>query len=166
MQTSVNRGLNGMWSVGQHVWALGHAKKCCEYKFKDSDGLCAGSVSKRRNGNNRTFVYQTHMWVVLGVFMNQQKAIDILRSTYSDQERGIRNKMCLNYNISKLWISLILPAPYLRSMIDSMHDLRLFWLALLIDKTYVKERDTHTHFWYAKDMDYNMVSSVLHHSTI
>ena len=50
MQTSVNRGLLGVLSIMLKVWSVCYAKKCCEYTLEDSDGLCAGTVSKRITG--------------------------------------------------------------------------------------------------------------------
>ena len=100
---------------------------------------------KTRNVNYRIFVYQTHTWVIQGVFMEQEQAIDELRSTSSDQEAS-EIKYAKTMNISKLWISRNLPASYLRSIMDIMHDLRLFW--------------------DAKGMNYHMVSPILHDSTM
>ena len=107
--------------------------------------------SLRRNGfktwneNYRIFVYQTHTWVIQGVFMEQEQAINELRSTTSDQEAS-EIKYAKTMNISKLWISRNLPASYLRSIMDFMHDLRLVW--------------------DAKGMNYHMVSPILHDSTM
>ena len=67
---------------------------------------------KTRNVNYRIFVYQTHTWVIQGVFMEQEQAIDELRSTSSDQEAS-EIKYAKTMNISKLWISRNLPASYL-----------------------------------------------------
>ena len=56
-------------------------------------------------------------------------------------------------NISKLWISLILPAPYLRSMIDSVHDLRLFWYAKCMDWVILRSgRRFDQHFKYLQQV--------------
>ena len=103
MQTSVNRGLLGVCMVLQKVSAVWQSQKLVFEACEDSDGLCAGTVSKHETwiSNYRIFVYQTHTWVIQGVFMEQEQAIDELRSTSSDQEAS-EIKYAKTMNISKL----------------------------------------------------------------